>query len=200
MPPRGKAIHAKPGRVAHNGAMPAVRTPDPNPGWLSEFQLEETRSRVPILYVEAIPVRLDSLGQVEAIGVLLRGSATTGALTRSFVSGRVLLGETIRSALMRNIEKDLGPTAFPQLPANIAPFTIAEYFQLPGITPLYDERQHAVALAYVVAVTGECDPRQDALELTWLTPQEAASAEILAELEGGRGLLMQQALAYLGAQ
>lgn len=179
--------------------MPSVRTPDPNPGWLSEFQLEETRSRVPILYVEAIPVRLDSLGQLERVGLLLRGSATTGTLARSFVSGRVLHGEPIRSALMRNLEKDLGPTAFPQLPANIAPFTVAEYFPLPGVTPLYDPRQHAVALAYIVAVTGECDPRQDALELTWLTPEDALSPSILDELEGGRGFLLRQALAHLGA-
>jgi len=179
--------------------MPSVRTPDPNPGWLSEFQLEETRSRVPILYVEAIPVRLDSLGQLERVGLLLRGSATTGTLARSFVSGRVLHGEPIRSALMRNLEKDLGPTAFPQLPADIAPFTVAEYFPLPGVTPLYDPRQHAVALAYIVAVTGECDPRQDALELTWLTPEDALSPSILDELEGGRGFLLRQALAHLGA-
>lgn len=179
--------------------MPSVRTPDPNPGWLSEFQLEETRSRVPILYVEAIPVRLDSLGQLERVGLLLRGSATTGTLARSFVSGRVLHGEPIRSALMRNLEKDLGPTAFPQLPADIAPFTVAEYFPLPGVTPLYDPRQHAVALAYIVAVTGECDPRQDALELTWLTPEDALSPSILDELEGGRGFLLKQALAHLGA-
>ena len=179
--------------------MPSVRTPDPNPGWLSEFQLEETRARVPMLYVEAIPVRLDSLGQVEQVGLLLRGSATTGTLARSFISGRVLHGESVRGALMRNLEKDLGPTAFPQLPATIAPFTVAEYFPLPGVTPMYDARQHAVALAYVVAVTGECDPRQDALELTWLTPQEALAPSILDELEGGRAVLLRQALAHVGA-
>ena len=57
------------------GAM-SVRTPDPNPGWLSDIALDETRSRVPILYVEAVPVRIDSLGRVESVGVLLRGSAT----------------------------------------------------------------------------------------------------------------------------
>lgn len=179
--------------------MSSVRTPDPNPGWLSEFQLEETRARVPILYVEAVPVRLDSLGQVESVGLLLRGSSTTGTLARSFVSGRVLHGEPIRTALMRNLEKDLGPTAFPQLPADIVPFTVAEYFPMPGITPMYDSRQHAVALAYVVAVTGECDPRQDALELTWVTPEEALTPAILDELEGGRGVLLQQALAHVGA-
>ena len=47
--------------------MPSVRTPDPNPGWLSEFALDETRSRVPILYVEAIPVRLDGMGKIERL-------------------------------------------------------------------------------------------------------------------------------------
>lgn len=178
--------------------MASVRTPDPNPGWLSEIALEETRSRVPILYVEAVPVRLNSLGQVEHVGVLLRGSTMTGELTRTLVSGRVMYGESVREALLRNLEKDLGPTAFPQLPASIVPFSVAEYFPLPGVAPLYDPRQHAVALAYVVPVTGDCAPRQDALELTWLTPEEAASEEVLADLEGGRGSLLREALASVG--
>jgi ADP-ribose pyrophosphatase YjhB (NUDIX family) len=177
----------------------SVRTPDPNPGWLPDFALDETRARVPILYVEAVPVRVDALGQVESIGVLLRGSSTTGVMTRTLVSGRVLHGESVRDALLRNLEKDLGPTAFPQLPSSIVPFTVAEYFPFPGVTPLHDPRQHAVALAYVVPVTGECDPRQDALELTWLTPQEASAKEVLDDMEGGRGLLLRQALASVGA-
>ena len=179
--------------------MSSVRTPDPNPGWLSDIALDETRARVPILYVEAVPVRVDSLGQIEHVGVLLRGSVTTGELSRTLVSGRVLHGESLRDALLRNLEKDLGPTAFPQLPATLVPFTVAEYFPLPGLTPLHDPRQHAVALVYVVPVTGECAPRQDALELTWLTPQEAVSPGVLDDMEGGRGLLLKQALAWAGA-
>jgi len=178
--------------------MASVRTPDPNPGWLSDIALDETRSRVPILYIEAVPVRLDSLGQVELVGVLLRGSATTGELTRTLVSGRVMHGESLREALLRNLEKDLGPTAFPQIPASTVPFSVAEYFPLPGVTPLYDPRQHAVALAYVVPVTGTCAPRQDALELTWLTPEDAASDDVLDEMEGGRGSLLREALASVG--
>jgi len=177
--------------------MASVRTPDPNPGWLSDFALDETRSRVPILYVEAVPVRMDAMGRVEHLGILLRGSAT-GAMSRTLVSGRVMHGESVRSALLRNLEKDLGPAAFPQLPLSTVPFSVAEYFPLPGVTPLYDERQHAVALAYVVQVTGECEPRQDALELTWLTPEEAASPSVLDDMEGGRGALLKEALAYLG--
>lgn len=179
--------------------MSSVRTPDPNPGWLPDFALDETRARVPILYVEAVPVRIDSLGHVESVGVLLRGSATTGAMTRTLVSGRVMHGESVREALLRNLEKDLGPTAFPQLPVTTVPFSVAEYFPMPGLSPLHDPRQHAVALAYIVPVTGECDPRHDALELTWLTPREASSPEMLDEMEGGRGWLLKQGLASVGA-
>lgn len=185
--------------MRQNGPMPSVRTPDPNPGWLPDYALDETRARVPILYVEAVPVRIDALGQVESVGILLRGSSTTGVMTRTLVSGRVLYGESVREALLRNLEKDLGPTAFPQLPVTTAPFSVAEYFPLPGVSPLYDPRQHAVSLAYVVPVTGDCDPRQDALELTWLTPDEASHPDMLAEMEGGRGWLLTQALASVGA-
>ncbi|KYH44559.1 NUDIX hydrolase family protein [Branchiibius sp. NY16-3462-2] len=178
--------------------MATLRTPDPNPGWLSELALQETRARVPMLYVEAIPVRLDDTGRIEHVGLLLRGSAT-GEMSRSFVSGRVFYGESVREALMRNLEKDLGPAAFPRLPVSTVPFSVAEYLPVPGVSPLHDPRQHAVALTYVVPVVGECDPRQDALELTWLTPQEAVDASIAAELDGGRAHLLRQALAYAEA-
>lgn len=177
--------------------MATVRTPDPNPGWLSEYALSETRSRVPMLYVEAVPVRVDPLGAVEHVGVLLRATET-GEMSRSLVSGRVLHGESVRGALVRNLEKDLGPTAFPQIPASPVPFTVAEYLPIPGVSPLHDPRQHAVALVFVVPVAGECQPRQDALELSWLSPEEACDPGMLAEMEGGRGVLVKQALAHLG--
>jgi ADP-ribose pyrophosphatase YjhB (NUDIX family) len=133
------------------------------------------------------------------VGILLRGSSTTGVMSRTLVSGRVMHGESVREALLRNLQKDLGPTAFPQLPTSTVPFSVAEYFPLPGVSALHDPRQHAVALAYVVPVSGDCNPRQDALELTWLTPAEAADPEVLADMEGGRGALLKEALASVGA-
>jgi hypothetical protein len=78
------------------------------------------------------------------------------------------------------------------------PFQVAEYFPMPGVSPYTDERQHAVSLAYVVPVTGTCEPRQDALELTWMTPEEATSLTVTEELEGGRGALVKAAMASLG--
>lgn len=176
----------------------SVRTPDPNGGWLSEDELANIRRRLPLLYVEAVPVRVDGLGVVTEVGLLLRANAT-GEMTRTIVSGRVMYGETLRDALFRHLEKDLGPMAFPLLPANPTPCHVAEYFPLPGISQFTDERQHAVSMAYVVPVTGTCDPRQDALELTWLTPKEAVSPSVLEEMEGGRGVLLRAALASVGA-
>ncbi|MGV8970094.1 MAG: DUF4916 domain-containing protein [Microbacteriaceae bacterium] len=176
--------------------MSSVGTPDPNSGWLSEEELADTRRRLPLLYVEAVPVRVDGLGRVNEVGMLLRASPTTGTMTRTLVSGRVMYGETLRDALFRHLEKDLGPMAFPLLPASPTPFTVAEYFPWPS--RFTDARQHAVALAFVVPVTGTCDPRQDALEITWMTPAEAASESIAAEMEGGRGALVRGALASMG--
>ncbi len=177
--------------------MSILRTPDPNPGWLSESDLAETRARVPILYVEAVPVRVDDRGEVLEVGILLRVSPS-GSITRCVVSGRVLHGETLREALARHVEKDLGPTALPQLPLSLVPFAVAEYFPWPGVSPFSDTRQHAVGLAYVVPMAGDCQPRHDALELAWMTPADAVSASVADEMEGGRGTLLRQALASVG--
>ncbi|AZS35797.1 hypothetical protein CVS47_00395 [Microbacterium lemovicicum] len=169
-----------------------------NPGWLSEVELAEARRRLPMLYVEAIPVRTDGMGAVTDVGILLRATPM-GEITRTIVSGRVRYGESIRDALFRHLENDLGPMAFPLLPPQPNPFTVAEYFPLPGMTAFHDDRQHAVSLAFVVPVTGTCEPRQDALEVTWMSPQEAASDTLSAEMEGGRGTLVRLALASVGA-
>ena len=177
------------------GAVPGGSS---NPGWLSEFELEAVRRRLPMLYVEAIPVRTDGVGQVTDVGILLRASSM-GEIKRTIVSGRVRYGETVRDALFRHLENDLGPMAFPLLPPQPTPFTVAEYFPIPGVTAFHDDRQHAVSLAFVVPVTGTCEPRQDALEVTWLTPDEAASDALVAEMEGGRGSLIRMALASVGA-
>ena len=177
--------------------MASTRTPDPNPGWLSDDELSEIRRRLPLIYVEAVPVRLDGMGEVAEVGLMLRVSSE-GSITRALVAGRVLFGESVRDALFRHLEKDLGPMAFPQLPPAAQPAHVAEYFPFPG-SKFHDPRQHAVSLVYVVPVTGTCQPRQDALDMTWMSPDEATSEEVLRELEGGRGALLKAALATVGA-
>ena len=57
---------------------------------------------------------------------------------------------------------------------------------------------HAVSLAYVVPVEGDCAPQQDALELIWVSPDEARDPVVFAEFENGQSTLLLQALAHLG--
>ncbi len=166
-------------------------------GWLTPDQLRDARDRVPILYVDAVPVRVDDRGVVTQIGMLLRASAE-GEINHELVSGRVLYHERIRDALVRHIEKDLGPLAMPRIPLSPAPFTVAEYFPTPGVTPFFDPRQHAVSLAFIIAVMGDCSPQQDALDLAWVTPDEAARLSEQGDMEGGHGVLVRQALAHIG--
>ncbi|WP_411155926.1 DUF4916 domain-containing protein [Microbacterium sp. NIBRBAC000506063] len=45
-----------------------------NPAWLSEVELAEARRRLPMLYVEAVPVRTDGVGVVTEVGMLLRST------------------------------------------------------------------------------------------------------------------------------
>ncbi|HYN30364.1 MAG TPA: NUDIX hydrolase family protein [Dermatophilaceae bacterium] len=170
---------------------------DRNPAWLSREDLDAARQRLPILYVDAVPVRVDDRGAVAAVGLLLRASES-GSVDRELVSGRVLHHERIRDALLRHLEKDLGPMALPRVPVSPQPFTVAEYFPTPGVTPFHDPRQHAVSLAFVVPVAGDCAPQQNALHLAWLTPEEALAPAMLAEMSRGHGVLLRQALAHLG--
>ena len=170
---------------------------DTRPGWLAPESLEAARGQVPIVYVEAVPVRTDHLGRIERIGLLLRAQPD-GSLSREIVSGRVLHNETIREALWRHLTKDLGADAAPRLPAGNAPFTVVEYFPDAERSGFHDPRQHAVALCFIVPVDGECSPSQESLEFSWLTPDEAVGGSSASELSDGHDRLVRRALAHCG--
>ena len=167
------------------------------PGWLSPDTLELVRADVPLVYIDAVPVRVDAMGRVTEIGMLLRVAAD-GTISRMVVSGRVLFGERVRDALMRHLEKDLGPLALPRLPADPTPFTIVEYFPDPDRSGFHDPRHHAVSLAYVVPVDGDCQPTQEALDLAWFSCTEAVSMAVREQMTGGHDRLIRLALAHCG--
>ncbi len=170
---------------------------DTDATWLRDDQLEQVRAQMPIVYVEAVPVRVDALGIVTEVGLLLR-QAADGTISRLIVSGRVLFGERVRDALMRHCEKDLGPMALPRIPVDPAPFTVAEYFPDASISGYHDPRQHSVSLAYVVPVDGDCEPTQQALDLAWFTPREVVSPSVINQMTGGQDRLVRLALAHSG--
>lgn len=166
-------------------------------GWLAPDELETARQLVPLVYVDAVPVRVDGAGRVTHVGLLLR-VRPDGTISRAIVTGRVLHGELVRDALLRHLEKDLGTVALPRVPPAIAPFTVVEYFPHPGVTGFHDPRHHAISLAFVVPVDGDCEPSQEALDLTWLTPEEAVRDEVRQEMAGGHDRLVRLALAHCG--
>ncbi|WP_259365217.1 NUDIX hydrolase family protein [Flaviflexus equikiangi] len=163
--------------------------------WLSPEDLEFVRRKVPMVYVDVVPIRTDEVGRVESIGLLLE--AQNDGISRALVTGRVLYHESIREAIARHLEKDLGPMSLPQLPPSIAPFTVAEYFPTPGADK-FDERQHAVSLCYIVPMLGECDPAADTLEVTWFTPGEVRTPELQAEMSESHAQILRQALGHMG--
>lgn len=170
---------------------------DTKNGWLSSDELQNIRANVPLVYVDAVPVRVDDRGRVTHVGMLLR-QAADGTISRMVVSGRVLYGERVRDALVRHLEKDLGPVALPQVPPEVAPFTVVEYFPDPDVSGFHDPRHHAVSLAFVVPVSGDCQPTQEALDLAWYVPEQAVSEAVRREMTGGHDRLIRLALAHVG--
>ena len=167
-------------------------------GWLDSATFQNIRANVPLVYVDAVPVRVDEMGNVTEVGLLLRQTAD-GSLSRVVVTGRVLFGERVRDALLRHLEKDLGPVALPQIPPCPAPFTVVEYFPDPEVSGFHDPRHHAVSLAYVVPVSGDCQPTQEALDLEWYSPADAVSERVRRDMTGGHDRLLRLALAHVGA-
>ena len=170
---------------------------DYDDNWFDDDELSQLRRKLPITYVHGVPVEVDESGTVSRIGLLLR-SLPDGTLGREITGGRVKYSESLRSALARHAEKDLGPLALPQLPQSLTPFLVAEYFPTEGVSQYHDPRQHAIALCYIVPVRGECSPRQDALSLDWFTPAEIVREDVLAELCHGQEHIVKAALAHLG--
>ena len=165
--------------------------------WLADEELAQARERLPIVYVDAVPVRVDGHGQIVSVGLLLRGMPDD-SISRAIVSGRVLYGERVRDALVRHLEKDLGPVALPRVPASPQPFTVVEYFPDASVTGFHDPRQHAVSLAVVVPIDGDCAPSSASLDLVWVSPNEAASEQFQSDMAGGQGRLVRMALAHCG--
>lgn len=165
--------------------------------WFDENELAELRRKLPILYIDVVPVKLDALGNVSEVGLLLRVDGA-GRIVRSIISGRVLVHESLRDAIVRHVEKDLGPMALPKPPKSMNPITVAEYFPTPGQSLFEDPRQHAVSLVYVVEVEGECSAQNDALELSWIDAEIILNSPVMEELEPAHAILLRRALAHCG--
>ncbi|KFF30966.1 DUF4916 domain-containing protein [Bifidobacterium bombi] len=168
------------------------------PGWLPAVRIDRLRREVPLVYVEVVPVRCDDLGRISEVGSLVR-VRDNGSVERTLVKGRLLFHETIREALARNIGKDLGEIALPVIPPSLQPFTVAEFFPTPGISRFYDPRQHAVALCYVVVISGDCKPQDSSLDVQWCAIASPEFRTFLNQMDDGQDEIVRRALSWTGA-
>ena len=167
------------------------------PGWLPSDEINRMRHEIPIPYVVVVPVRTDDLGRVAQIGSLLRVT-DDGGIERTLIAGRVLYHESLREAVARNVAKDLGDIALPQLPISLQPFTVAEFFPTPGLSDYYDPRQHTIALCYVVPIAGDCKPQDETLDVEWVDPSGDMLDTFVGQMANGCGTIVRQALAWTG--
>lgn len=167
------------------------------PGWLPSDEINRMRHEIPIPYVVVVPVRTDDLGRVAQIGSLLRVT-DDGGIERTLIAGRVLYHESLREAVARNVAKDLGDIALPQLPISLQPFTVDEFFPTPGLSDYYDPRQHAIALCYVVPNAGDCKPQDETLDVEWVDPSGDMLDTFVGQMANGYGTIVRQALAWTG--
>lgn len=167
------------------------------PGWLPSDEINRMRREIPIPYVVVVPVRTDDLGRVAQIGSLLRVT-DDGGIERTLIAGRVLYHESLREAVARNVTKDLGDIALPQLPISLQPFTVAEFFPTPGLSDYYDPRQHTIALCYVVPIAGDCKPQDETLDVEWVDPSGDMLDTFVGQMANGYGTIVRQALAWTG--
>ncbi len=167
------------------------------PGWLPSDEINRMRHEIPIPYVVVVPVRTDDLGRVAQIGSLLRVT-DDGGIERTLIAGRVLYHESLREAVARNVAKDLGDIALPQLPISLQPFTVAEFFPTPGLSDYYDPRQHVIALCYVVPIAGDCKPQDETLDVEWVDSSDDMLDTFVGQMANGYGTIVRQALAWTG--
>ena len=167
------------------------------PGWLPSDEINRMRHEIPIPYVVVVPVRTDDLGRVAQIGSLLRVT-DDGGIERTLIAGRELYHESLREAVARNVAKDLGDIALPQLPISLQPFTVAEFFPTPGLSDYYDPRQHTIALCYVVPIAGDCKPQDETLDVEWVDPSGDMLDTFVGQMANGYGTIVRQALAWTG--
>ena len=167
------------------------------PGWLSPDELASLRGQVPFVYVEAVPVRLDEQGRVLEVGLLLR-AMPDGTVSRAVVSGRVLYGETVRSALLRHIEqgpRPRGPTPPASLTGAVHRGRVlprSQHQRLPRPPPArHQPGLRGPRRRHLPAVPGLA-------RLHLAEPDEADSPAVRAEMTGGQDRVVRLALAHAG--
>lgn len=147
-------------------------------GWLAEADYRLVQRSVPLACVDILCLRGSDLPP-QQVGLILR-DVTDGTRRWGLVGGRVLRGESLVDAVIRQLRITLGPEVRPGNALEPNPTWIAEYRPDGGDGFLVDPRQHAIGLTYAVVLEGRPQPQEEAYEFRWFgideLPDQDASA------------------------
>lgn len=136
--------------------------------WLSPSLWELIQATVPVVCVDVLPIRISPRvpNRVEAIGLILRETPHQGQRW-CLIGGRVLFGESLRKAVLRQVKETLGTHVRVYIRHDQQPVYLAEYSPN-GTRPFaLDPRKHAVGLTYAVRIAGSPSPRGEAISYQW---------------------------------
>ena len=143
--------------------------------WLPRPVYWLARKLLPIACVDALVTRETPDGR--EIGLIRRVGADDRTTGWALVGGRVRRGESLAAALDRHLRSSLGDVSRVGRLDTSHPLHVAEYSPDGRFGGRVDPNKHAVALAYVVDVTGTITFSGEAVAFEWFpvttTPPEA---------------------------
>lgn len=156
------------------------RRPDRHDEWLSDAAWATVQQTVPIACVDVVPVLRD--GSSHLIGLIRRTTPFDGRVLWCQIGGRIRFGETVRAAVLRHLHETIAGVAV-DLPLDPQPDYVMQWFPEPQpssrVAYGVDPRRHAVALSFLVELTGlpEPVPAGEADEFAWLDPGQLAAMQ-----------------------
>ncbi len=144
--------------------------------WLDAADWKWVQDSVPVVCTDIVPLRLDASGEIERIGLIFRETPHQGRRW-CLVGGRVFRNESLNEAVARQLRETLGESLRYQVPLDVQPLYVSQYFTHEREVGVYDPRQHAVAMNYCVAVEGEAMAQGEALRFEWFAPEDLPIAD-----------------------
>ena len=141
--------------------------------FISDEQYKLVTDSVPMVCVDVIPVRQRPHGW--QIGIITRA---TGAEVGKYalLGGRVYHNELLDDAIARHIKTGWNLSSYSLWPGNSIehPFYIQQYLHDSAARlPLgFDPSKHSVAMTYLIELTGEPQPSNEARAFHWITLAE----------------------------
>jgi len=159
--------------------------------WLEAEDWKWVQDTVPVVCVDAAPLRVDAAGEIQRIGLIFRETPHQGRKW-CMVGGRVFRNESLAEAMGRHLRETLGDALRFQIRPDEQPLYVSQYFTHQREVGTLDPRQHAVAMNYCVAVEGDVSAAGEALDFGWFSPSELPPSE---EFGFGQDLVLAACLA-----